>query len=128
MKFQTVYRTNADYIESWKKLRLNPRIERVYESRKGHLVFKFGNTNLRVELVEATGTLIIYYRNEGEKESYFPLLKEVLATKDVLRWKSSLYMQMSLGFPIRNLRNLKLLGAIGKPHILKRAVIPGFGA
>jgi len=82
MKFQTVYRTNADYIESWKKLELNPRIERVYESRKGHLVFKFRNTNLRVELVEATGRLIIYYRDESEKESYFPLLKEVLATKD----------------------------------------------
>jgi len=111
-----------------KNLRLNPRIERVYESRKGHLVFKFGNTNLRVELVEATGTLIIYYRNEGEKESYFPLLKEVLATKDGSQVEIQPLHANVFRIPYPDLRNLKLLGAIGKPHILKRAVIPGFGA
>lgn len=81
MSWQTTYRTNADYFESYEKLRHDRRIEGPHESPKGHVCFSFTDSDLIVELV-ATGKLIIYWHNEKEKEKYYPLLKEVLATID----------------------------------------------
>jgi len=82
MKFQTVYETNADYLESWKKLRTDSRVEKLCQSSRGHLKFRFKGTDLFVELVEATGKLVICWHDEKIKKIYFPQLVEVLATKD----------------------------------------------
>jgi len=82
MKFQTVYETNADYLESWKKLSVNLGIENLCESSKGHLKFRFKGTDLVVELAEATGKLVIYWHDEKVKKRYYPQLREVLATRD----------------------------------------------
>lgn len=82
MKFQVTYQTNADYIETWNKLLQDPRVEYPKQSRKGHLFFRFRSSNLKVELVEATRKLVIFYENEKEKGRFFSLLKELLVTKD----------------------------------------------
>jgi hypothetical protein len=82
MKFQTTYETNADYLESWKRLKVDPRIEKLSESSKGHLMFRFKGTDLFAELAEATSKLVISWHDEKMKKRYFPQFEEVLATRD----------------------------------------------
>lgn len=101
MKFQTMYETNADYLESWKKLSLDARVERLSESRRGHLKFRFKGADFWVVLAEATSTLVIYWKDEKLKETYYSLLKDVLATIDgsPLRIQPSSVNIYNLPFP-----------------------------
>lgn len=86
MKFQTIYRTDADYSKTWEKIRIHPLTSMVETSEKGHLNFKFRNSNSIVQLT-ATGHIIITWENEEEKNNLFPLLKDVLVTKEGLHAK-----------------------------------------
>lgn len=81
MKFQTVYETNADHLKTLEKLRTHPSVGMVDRSSKGHLCFKFKDSNYPVELVESTGRLHVTWENKEEKERLYPLLKQVLATR-----------------------------------------------
>jgi hypothetical protein len=82
MRFQVVYETDADYIETWKKLRANPQVATIRQTPKGHLCFRFKDTGLTAELAEATGKLLVNYKDEREKQVYFRLIREILVKRD----------------------------------------------
>ena len=81
MKFQTIYKTDADYYETWEKARKSQFVSMVDCSSKGHLCFKLRDSKHVAELTR-DGKLIIVWESEEEKKKLFSLLKQVLATKD----------------------------------------------
>jgi hypothetical protein len=123
MRFQNIYQTNADYTKSWEKLSAHPGIERTYESRKGHFCFKFKGVNLIAELM-ATGKLLVYYRSERDKKTYYPLLKEVLMTRDGSPVKiCPLYTSIDM-IPFPTPRNFKLVWCEHEDEYFKKGTDP----
>lgn len=81
MKFQNTYQTNADYYSSYEKLLQSPLIAKLSQSKKGHIIFQFKNTEHFVHLF-AHGKLLILWSSEEEKERCYSLLPQVLVTND----------------------------------------------
>jgi hypothetical protein len=82
LRFATLYKTDADYLESWMKMNRDSRITTPDESKKGHITFRFKDSNSALQLMESTGTLIVHWHDKKDKQMHLPLLKEVLVKSD----------------------------------------------